>query len=141
MIVQHQINEFDFETSGYVTTLKPYDDVNRTQRFLLSRSYLAPAEVANYRATVQLQSNGEVYENLEFSIVQEEGVQYMKFADQSIPSTLSVGDPVMISRISTENRHYRVQNISRDTDSKISITAINWTEKIFDYDDVEIIVE
>ena len=141
IIVQHQINEFDFETSGYVTALKPFDDINKTQSFLLSRNFVAPAEVANYRATVQLQVNGQVYENISFTIVQEDGRQYMRFADQSIPSTLSVGDPIMISRVSTENRDYRVQNISRDEESKISITAINWTEDIFNYDDVEIIIE
>lgn len=141
IVVQHQINEFDFETSGYVTAIKAFNDINKTQSFLLSRSYLAPAEVSNYRATVQLQSNGEVYENLQFTIVQEEGIQLIRFADQSIPSTLSVGDPVMISKITTENRSYRVQNITRDTDSKISITAIFWTEEMFNYDDVEIILE
>ena len=141
IIVQHQINEFDFETSGYVTALKPFDEVAKTQSFLLSRNFVAPAEVGNYRVTVQLQSNGEVYENIQFTIVQEDGRQYMRFADQSIPSTLSVGDPIMVSRISTENRDYRVQNISRDEESKISITAINWTEEIFNYDNVEIIIE
>ena len=141
IIVQHQINEFDFETSGYVTALKSFDDFNKTQSFLLSRNFVAPAEVANYRATVQLQVNGQVYENLSFTIVQEDGRQYMRFADQSIPSTLSVGDPIMISRVSTENRDYRIQNISRDEESKISITAINWTEDMFNYDDVEIIIE
>ena len=141
IIVQHQINEFDFETSGYVTAIKPFDAVANTQSFLLSRNFVAPAEVGNYRVTVQLQSNGEVYENIQFTIVQEDGRQYMRFADQSIPSTLSVGDPIMVSRISTENRDYRVQNISRDEESKISITAINWTEEIFNYDNVEIIIE
>lgn len=141
IIVQHQINEFDFEVSGYVTNINAFDEINKTQSFLLSRSYVAPADVGDYRATIQLQSNGEVYENLEFTIEQISGTPYIKFADQSIPSTISIGDPVMISRVTTEDRNYRVQSVSRDSESAISINAIYWTEEIFNYDDIEIIVE
>jgi hypothetical protein len=138
ILVQHQTTEFSYELSGYVTETEDYDTLGQTQRVLLSR-YPSPFITFDYRATIQLQTTGEVITDLPFTLEQLGGKTYMNLS--GLPSPVSLYDPVVVGRDMIENKVYRIQSLSISESGEISIDAVIWSDKLFDFTNLEFIYQ
>jgi hypothetical protein len=138
ILVQHQTTEFSYELSGYVTETEDYDTLGQTQRVLLSR-YPSPFITSDYRATIQLQTTGEVITDLPFTLEQVGGKTYMNLSE--LPSPVSLYDPVVVGRDMIENKVYRIQSLSISESGEISIDAVIWSDKLFDFTNLEFIFQ
>lgn len=134
ILVQHTATEYDYDISGYVTEVGVYDITTQTQRILLSRQ---PSNLitSDYKATIQLQETNTVLENLTFTLVQENGFYYLDIED--LPSPISLYDPVVIGRAVIEDKVYRIQNLAISENGEISISAVLWSNKLFDFSDLD----
>ena len=134
ILVQHTATEYDYDISGYVTEVGVYDLTTQTQRILLSRQ---PSNLitSDYKATIQLQETNTVLENLTFTLVQENGFYYLNI--ENLPSPISLYDPVVIGRAVIEDKVYRIQNLAISENGEISISAVLWSNKLFDFSDLD----
>jgi hypothetical protein len=134
ILVQHTATEYDYDISGYVTEVGVYDITTQTQRILLSRQ---PSNLitSDYKATIQLQETNTVLENLTFTLVQENGFYYLDI--ENLPSPISLYDPVVIGRAVIEDKVYRIQNLAISENGEISISAVLWSNKLFDFSDLD----
>jgi len=134
ILVQHTATEYDYDISGYVTEVGVYDITTQTQRILLSRQ---PSNLitSDYKATIQLQETNTVLENLTFALVQENGFYYLDI--ENLPSPISLYDPVVIGRAIIEDKVYRIQNLAISENGEISISAVLWSNKLFDFSDLD----
>lgn len=134
IIVQHSATEYDYDLSGYVTEVGVYDVTTQTQRVLLSRQ---PSNLitSNYKATIHLQETNTVLDNLSFSVVQVSGLYYLDIVN--LPSPISLYDPVVIGRTVIEDKVYRIQNLAISENGEISISAVLWSNKLFDFSDID----
>lgn len=134
ILVQHTATEYDYDISGYVTEVGVYDITTQTQRILLSRQ---PSNLitSDYKATIQLQETNTVLENLTFTLVQENGFYYLDI--ENLPSPISLYDPVVIGRDVIEDKVYRIQNLAISENGEISISAVLWSNKLFDFSDLD----
>lgn len=134
ILVQHTATEYDYDISGYVTEVGVYDLTTQTQRILLSRQ---PSNLisSDYKATIQLQETNTVLENLTFTLVQENGFYYLDI--ENLPSPISLYDPVVIGRAVIEDKVYRIQNLAISENGEISISAVLWSNKLFDFSDLD----
>jgi hypothetical protein len=134
ILVQHTATEYDYDISGYVTEIGVYDITTQTQRILLSRQ---PSNLitSDYKATIQLQENNTVLENLTFTLVLENGFYYLDI--ENLPSPISLYDPVVIGRAVIEDKVYRIQNLAISENGEISISAVLWSNKLFDFSDLD----
>ena len=134
ILVQHTATEYDYDISGYVTEVGVYDITTQTQRILLSRQ---PSNfiTSDYKATIQLQETNTVLENLTFTLVQENGFYYLNI--ENLPSPISLYDPVVIGRAVIEDKVYRIQNLAISENGEISISAVLWSNKLFDFSDLD----
>jgi hypothetical protein len=134
ILVQHTATEYDYDISGYVTEVGGYDITTQTQRILLSRQ---PSNLitSDYKATIQLQETNTVLENLTFALVQENGFYYLDI--ENLPSPISLYDPVVIGRAVIEDKVYRIQNLAISENGEISISAVLWSNKLFDFSDID----
>ena len=134
ILVQHTATEYDYDISGYVTEVGVYDITTQTQRILLSRQ---PSNLitSDYKATIQLQETNTVLENLTFTLVQENGFFYLDI--ENLPSPISLYDPVVIGRAVIEDKVYRIQNLAISENGEISISAVLWSNKLFDFSDLD----
>ena len=134
ILVQHTATEYDYDISGYVTEVGVYDITTQTQRILLSRQ---PSNLitSDYKATIQLQETNTVLENLTFTLVQENSFYYLDIED--LPSPISLYDPVVIGRAVIEDKVYRIQNLAISENGEISISAVLWSNKLFDFSDLD----
>lgn len=133
ILVQHTATEYDYDISGYVTEVGVYDLTTQTQRILLSRQ---PSNLitSDYKATIQLQETNTVLENLTFTLIQENGLFYLDI--ENLPSPISLYDPVVIGRAVIEDKVYRIQNLAISENGEISISAVLWSNKLFDFSDL-----
>ena len=134
ILVQHTATEYDYDISGYVTEVGVYDITTQTQRILLSRQ---PSNfiTSDYKATIQLQETNTVLENLTFTLVQNNGFYYLDI--ENLPSPISLYDPVVIGRAVIEDKVYRIQNLAISENGEISISAVLWSNKLFDFSDLD----
>lgn len=134
ILVQHTATEYDYDISGYVTEVGVYDITTQTQRILLSRQ---PSNLitSDYKATIQLQETNTVLENLTFTLVQENSFYYLDI--ENLPSPISLYDPVVIGRAVIEDKVYRIQNLAISENGEISISAVLWSNKLFDFSDLD----
>jgi hypothetical protein len=134
ILVQHTATEYDYDISGYVTEVGVYDIATQTQRILLSRQ---PSNLitSDYKATIQLQETNTVLENLTFTLVLENGFYYLDI--ENLPSPISLYDPVVIGRAVIEDKVYRIQNLAISENGEISISAVLWSNKLFDFSDLD----
>ncbi len=134
ILVQHTATEYDYDISGYVTEVGGYDITTQTQRILLSRQ---PSNLitSDYKATIQLQETNTVLENLTFTLVLENSFYYLDIED--LPSPISLYDPVVIGRTVIEDKVYRIQNLAISENGEISISAVLWSNKLFDFSDLD----
>ena len=129
ILVQHQLTEYDYDLSGYVTQVRDYDSGTKSQSFQISREILL-TDTSNYTLTIQKKETGEILENLSFSLVQIDNETYISTPPNSLDSTLAPNDLVVIGRNSLSNRKFRIQNIKKNVKGEISIDGINWSEQI-----------
>lgn len=140
IIVQHQATEYEFELSGYISELFPFNTATYVQKFKLSRT--PSLDITNdYFVSILCQSTDTVLRELPFSIVTEADDTYIEVTtDNALPifleNPLLLGDPVIIGKNVIQDRVYRVQSIDRDGDGVISITALVRDEDIFDDSDL-----
>lgn len=134
ILVQHTATEYDYDISGYVTEVGVYDITTQTQRILLSRQ---PSNLitSDYKVTIQLQETNTVLENLTFTLVLENGFYYLDI--ENLPSPISLYDPVVIGRAVIEDKVYRIQNLAISENGEISISAVLWSNKLFDFSDLD----
>ena len=90
---------------------------------------------SDYKATIQLQETNTVLENLTFTLVLENGFYYLDI--ENLPSPISLYDPVVIGRAVIEDKVYRIQNLAISENGEISISAVLWSNKLFDFSDID----